>query len=95
MFICRDCGNKSSKKFPGGKCPACDSFNVRNTSSTREAIKEKEPKTLLEIVIMFVVWGLLAFGVWDRYLSPQESSPKVAPGKVEAAETAVKPELDY
>lgn len=77
MFICRDCGNKSSKKFPGGKCPACDSYNVKSTSGTREAIREKEPRTLVELVIMCVVWGLLAYGVWDRYLAHDD--PVAAP----------------
>jgi hypothetical protein len=70
-FICKDCGNKSSTKFPGGKCPACNSYNIRNTNSTREAIREKEPKTLVEIVIMFLVWGLLIYGVWDKFIKPE------------------------
>lgn len=70
-FICKDCGNKSSTKFPGGKCPACESFNIRNTSSTKEAIREKEPKTLIEIVILAMVWILFAYGAWDRYLRPE------------------------
>lgn len=71
-FICNDCGNKSTKKFPAGRCPACDSFNVKSNNTTREAIREKEPKTLIEIIIMCLMWGLLAYGVWDRYLHEPE-----------------------
>lgn len=70
-FICKDCGNKSTRKFPGGKCPACESYNIRNTSSTREAIREKQPKTLMEILILCVVWILFIYGAWDRYLRPE------------------------
>lgn len=83
MFICRDCGNKSSKKFPGGKCPGCDSFNIKNTNSTSEAIREKEPKTLVEIVIMCLVWAFLAYGVWDKYLSPEKPAAKPLSHSVE------------
>lgn len=69
-YLCNDCGNQSSRKFPGGKCPACDSFNIKSTApvSTRQAIKEKEPKTLLELVLLCLLWGGLAYGAWDRYL---------------------------
>ena len=71
-FICNDCGNKSTKKFPQGKCPACDSFNIKTThKTTQQAIKEKEPKTLIELVILALLWGLLAYGVWDKYLKPE------------------------
>ena len=73
-FICNDCGNKSTKKFLHGKCPACGSFNIKSThKSTKQAIKEKEPKTLIEIVILILLWGLIAYGAWDKYLRPEPS----------------------
>lgn len=75
-YICNDCGNKSSQKFPGGKCPACDSFNIKSTqTSTRQAINDKEPKTMFELLIMFLLWGALAYGFWDRYLRTDTPSP--------------------
>lgn len=78
-FICNDCGNKSTKKFPAGKCPACDSFNIKSTQiSTKQAIKEKEPKTLIELVIMALLWGLLAYGVWDKYIKKEDTTPPKA-----------------
>ncbi|RZU47982.1 hypothetical protein EV700_0951 [Fluviicoccus keumensis] len=79
-YLCNDCGNKSSRQFPGGRCPACDSFNIRNTTpSTRQAIREKEPKTLLEIVLLCLLWGALAYGAWDRYLRKEEPAKPAAP----------------
>lgn len=72
-YLCNDCGNKSSKKFPQGKCPACDSFNIKSThTGTRQAIREKEPKTLLELVLMVLLWGLLIYGAWDKYVRKDE-----------------------
>ena len=96
-FICNDCGNKSTKKFPQGKCPACDSFNIKTThKTTQQAIKEKEPKTLIELVILALLWGLLAYGAWDKYLKP-EPTP-TAQAKIKTAPTVVKkedPALDF
>lgn len=67
-YICNDCGNKSTRKFPGGKCPGCDSFNIKSTHiTTRQAIKDKEPKTLMEIVLLCLLWGVLGYGAWDKY----------------------------
>lgn len=84
-YICNDCGNKSSKQFPGGKCPACDSFNIKSTHiSTRQAIREKEPKTMLELAIMVLLWSLLAYGAWDKYLRKEE------PAKTPAVQTQSK-----
>ncbi len=83
-FVCNDCGNKSTQKFLQGKCPACGSFSIKSThKSTKQAIKEKEPKTLIEIVILILLWGLIGYGTWDKYLRPHPSvsatSRKVAP----------------
>lgn len=67
-YRCLDCGNRSSKKFPGGRCPACDSYDIKSDRIPLSHEKEKPKKTLLEIMIMSVLWGLLFLGVWDRYL---------------------------
>ncbi len=69
-YQCLECGNKSSKKFPGGKCPACDSFRVKTIGKPekKSVVRQKESKTKVEIFLMVLLWGLLAYGVWDRYL---------------------------
>ncbi|MCB1659613.1 MAG: hypothetical protein KDI39_15450 [Pseudomonadales bacterium] len=73
-YLCKDCGNKSSQKFPQGKCPACGSFNIKTPpKSTRQAIKEKEPKTLIEIVILCILWAVLGYGFWNKFI--KESTP--------------------
>ncbi len=97
-FICNDCGNKSTQKFPHGKCPACDSFNIKSTHlSTKQAIQEKEPKTLIEIAIMCIVWGLLGYGVWDRYLRPEPAKAPINAVKAKDLPPQDKndPSLDY
>ncbi len=67
---CLDCGSQQLRVSPEGRCVACDSFNVErmNDQSLDKSKKEKEPKTLIEIFIMVLVWGLLLYGIWDRYL---------------------------
>ena len=72
-YLCKDCGNKSSQKFPQGKCPACGSFNIKTPpKSTRQAIEEKEPKTLIEIVILCILWAILGYGFWERFIKEPE-----------------------
>jgi len=68
MFKCFDCGNTSSKRFPGGACPACDSFNVRSLAAS--SAPSKKPKVSKEKKIMLVLfWSLFLYGLWDNYLS--------------------------
>lgn len=80
-YQCLDCGNRSSRKFPGGKCPACASYNVQSRADKFSYTPEKPRKTLLEIVLLILLWGALAYGVWDRYLQdglmPESASPVV------------------
>jgi predicted ATP-dependent serine protease len=67
---CLDCGSQHSKASAEGRCIACDSYNlhrVTNSEITKNP-RERAPKTLIEIVIMALVWGLLIFGIWDRYI---------------------------
>ena len=69
-YQCMECGNKSSKKFPGGKCPACDSFRVKTVGKPekKSSAQQKEEKTKVEIFLMLLLWGFFAYGVWDRYV---------------------------
>ena len=65
---CLDCSNRSSRQFPGGKCPACGSFNIKSRGM-RYAEPEKPRKTLLEIVMMVALWALLLYGFWDKVIA--------------------------
>ena len=67
-YQCLDCSYRSKTKFPGGKCPACDSYNIRKPAGMRVADDIKEPKTKVEIFTLVLFWGVLLWGVWDRYL---------------------------
>lgn len=69
-FKCLDCGNTSSKRFPSGACPACDSFNVRSISAAASpAAKKQKPKASKEkIALLIVFWALFLYGLWDNYL---------------------------
>jgi uncharacterized membrane protein YvbJ len=58
---CLDCGNKASKKFPAGRCPACDSFNVQGKSSKAKNPNERsEQRKKIDVTILLVCWGSLA-----------------------------------
>jgi len=71
-YKCTECGNRSSKRFPGGKCPACDSFKVVSigasgaSSSPETVVKPKASKE--KIALMLVFWALFLYGLWDNYL---------------------------
>lgn len=67
-FICNDCSYRSAEKFSGGKCPACDSFNIKADHKTVPKRSNKRQRTTIEFVILIVVWLALAYGVWDRYI---------------------------
>lgn len=69
-YKCLDCGNQSSQKFPSGKCPACDSFRVKTIGKSKKVtiVSKKPSKTKIEILTLLLLWGGLAYGVWDRYL---------------------------
>lgn len=66
-YRCLDCSNRSSKKFPAGRCPACSSYNIKSDHMPLGYEKEKPKKTVFEIALMGLLWGLLVFGIWDRY----------------------------
>ena len=67
-YQCLDCSNRSSKKFPAGRCPACNSYNIKSDRQGKVYEKDKPKKTLSEILIMVVLWGLLLLGLVDRYI---------------------------
>jgi hypothetical protein len=92
-YTCKDCSHTSNKKFPNGKCPACDSYNISSTNKLAESTtKEKKPKKKIEIVILVLLWGLIAYGAWDKYYRHDDQT------KLKTAPTASKiqdPELDF
>jgi len=92
-YICNDCSNQSTKRFPNGKCPACDSYNIRSTDKfTLTTTQERKPKTLFEIVILVLLWGLIAYGGWSKYYRhDQPAKPKAVP----TVTTAEDPTLGY
>ncbi len=58
---CLDCGNKGSKKFHAGRCPACDSFNIRGKSSTvKDSGSRSERRKKIDIAVLVVCWSSLA-----------------------------------
>jgi len=68
-YVCLDCTHRSKKKFPGGKCPACNSFNIKSDSKPQaDTSRQQERKTLVEYFILILFWGFLLWGIWDRYL---------------------------
>ncbi len=80
VYICNDCSNQSTKRFPNGKCPACDSYNISSTDKpTLSTAPKRKPKKLIEIVILILLWGLIFYGAWNKYFHhdhPAASKPK-------------------
>ena len=92
-YICNDCSNQSTKRFPNGKCPACDSYNISSTNKLAASTKiDRKPKTLIEIIILVLLWGLIAYGAWNKYYRHDD------PAKLKAVPTVSKtpdPALDF
>jgi hypothetical protein len=67
---CLDCSYKAGKKFPGGNCPACGSFNIKTSGSIEKVSwePEKRQRTFLETVLMLQLWAIIIYGAWDRYI---------------------------
>ena len=58
---CLDCGNKASKRFHAGRCPACDSFNVKgNSNNLKKPIERSERRKKIDIAVLLFCWGSLA-----------------------------------
>ena len=77
-YICLDCSNKSSKQFPGGRCPACDSFNIKTTHKKVDNKPQRKKKTFTEIIIMSSLWFIFIYGAYQHYFdeeTPFEDKP--------------------
>ena len=69
MYKCKACGYKGNKTNEQGGCIACDSFELVTLGNTTAAkIREREPKTMVEIFILIMVWGFLIYGLWDKFI---------------------------
>ena len=92
-YTCKDCSHTSSKKFPNGKCPACDSYNISSTNKLAEpTTKERKPKTMVEMVILVLLWGLIAYGAWNEYYRHDDPTK---PKAVQTTPEKENPALDY
>ena len=67
-YQCMGCSYRSTKGFSDGSCPGCGSFNIKSIRKSMVYEAEKPKKTLLELAMMFLLWGLIIYGVWDRYI---------------------------
>ena len=63
-YQCLDCSYKASKKFPAGKCPACDSFNIRGKKKVQAPVSKKRD-SMGKTILMVLLWGVVFYGAWD------------------------------
>lgn len=66
-YKCNSCSYQANARFPGGRCPACDSFDVV-TTQTQPPTPSKKKKTAFEIFLLVVFWSALIYKVWSDYL---------------------------
>jgi len=67
-YTCLDCGNRSSKQFPGGRCPACDSFNIKSKRKKDSGVETEKPSSNVQRFLLVFLWILVAYGVWKNYM---------------------------
>ena len=71
-YQCLVCGAKQKTTSAEGACNACGAYQLKKSKSSRNTSKqegEKPSKTLPELIAMILLWGVLIYGVWDRYLA--------------------------
>jgi|SRR5690554_1156440 len=66
-YRCLECGHRAKGKFPHGRCPACSSYRIKGQFNRVIYEQEKPRKTLIQSVVMLILWAALFYGVWDRY----------------------------
>ncbi len=62
-YRCLGCGNRSLKKFPQGRCPACRSYNVESDSSLGQELYKRPQWRLRDATLLLVLLLCLAYGV--------------------------------
>lgn len=69
-YRCQDCTYKSASKsrFPGGRCPACGSFNIKSTEANRGEEKEEDASRQRQLVILVALWGAFLLTVAYKLL---------------------------
>jgi len=66
-YQCNDCSFTHKGKFPGGKCPACDSFNVRSDQKTNKPT-DKQHKSW-HLIALAALWAYLLFLVFQKLVN--------------------------
>jgi hypothetical protein len=95
-YTCKDCSHQSTKKFPNGKCPACDSYNIITTNKLPElSTQERKPKTKIEIVIVVILWGLIGYGAWNKYYRHDDAVKPAHPTAASNEPKSQDPTIDY
>lgn len=67
-YRCLNCGNRASKQFPQGGCPACSSFNVQSDSVLASEMRDRPTKTVRELILLGLLVVCLCYGLWDSYI---------------------------
>jgi len=62
-ITCFDCGYQSTKGTPGGKCPACDSFNLSSRHSEPPPQKARKP---YQLALLIALWGYLLLLIMQK-----------------------------
>lgn len=68
-YRCTACSHTMRKASPHGTCPACGSAQLRVIKSQQQVTPEKSRKTKIEIAIMVLLWGLLIYGIYDKFIA--------------------------
>lgn len=67
-YQCNDCSYTHPGVFPGGKCPACDSFNISTRKTATDAASPQQTGRW-RLAILLALWGVLLTLLYQKLAS--------------------------
>lgn len=68
-YRCSACGHKMPKAAAHGGCAACGSTAVRRVNNKAPRPSKSKERNGIEIAIMILLWSLLIYGVYDKFIA--------------------------
>lgn len=63
-YQCNDCSYSKKAPFPGGKCPACGSFNIHREGDEHQ--RDQPGGKRWRLLLSLGLWALLGYLVYQK-----------------------------
>lgn len=69
-YRCVNCDYTENRRFKNGRCPRCDSYNIKSEKERLDYRQHRKHLSLGKGLLFAALLALLAYGIWDRYNNP-------------------------